>query len=296
MVGEQEQVGVDLGRVAQTDGAEVAQPFRHASGEERGPPAEQPNEPDHGRVRTAEHQRGEDEPDPEEGHGTMLSLRRVDRDIHRIASRGADEPRKGAADQKQECADMHPVAHPRRQEVVQCRRHAPRAEHGNPGDDDGQDREHAPQREPDQVWDREQESEEDGEPRALDVVGELESDRVRRQFRERQHPVGVARRILVGDEQQVAERLCHVPDAVGGQVSEAAGRAATHDRRKPREERRCRSDSSDARPGRPIRAGVPGSEPRHIPECRPATEDGGEDECGERQHDAGCDPAARLAR
>ena len=40
-VGEQEQVGVDLSRVAEADGAEVAQPFRHAPRDEGGPPAEQ---------------------------------------------------------------------------------------------------------------------------------------------------------------------------------------------------------------------------------------------------------------
>ena len=65
-VGEEEEVRVDLGRVAEADGAEVAQPFRHPPGDERRPPAEDADDPDDDRVRAAEHQRGDREPEPEE--------------------------------------------------------------------------------------------------------------------------------------------------------------------------------------------------------------------------------------
>ena len=227
----------------------------------------------------------------------MLPLRRVDRDVDRVAAGGADEARERAADHEEERADVHRVAHPGGDEAVQGRRHASRRERDEPGDDDGEEREHAPQREPDQVRDREQEPEEDGQPRALDVVGELEPHGVRRQRGERQHAGRVARRVAVGDEQQVAERLRRVADAVGDQVAEAAGRRA-----RARARRTTRgTPPSQRRPPTLQPADHPESELAEAshetsPNHDATAEDGREEERREREHEAGRDPAARLAR
>ena len=59
------------------------------------------------------------EPEPEERDQPPLRLRRVDREVDRVAAGGADEARERAADQEQEGADVHRVAHPGGDEAVQ---------------------------------------------------------------------------------------------------------------------------------------------------------------------------------
>ena len=49
----------------------------------------------------------------------------VDRELDRIAAGRADEARERAADDEQECADVHRVAHPGREKAVERPRHAP---------------------------------------------------------------------------------------------------------------------------------------------------------------------------
>ena len=120
----------------------------------------------------------------------MLPLRRVDREVDRIAPGRADEAGEGAADEEEERADVHRVPHPSGDEAVQGRRHASEDEREDPGDEHGDEDEHGPQQEPDEVRDHEQEPEEDRQPRALDQVGRAELDGVGRKRGARQHGSG----------------------------------------------------------------------------------------------------------
>ena len=140
--------------------------------------------------------------------------RRIDREVDGVAAGSADEARERAADEKEERHHVHRVAHPRGDEAVERHRHPAGHERDDPGDEHGQQREHAPEDEPDQVRDREEEPEEDGEPRPLEVVGQLEPNRVRRQRGVRDDAGRVGGRVAVGDEEQVAGDLRRVPDRV----------------------------------------------------------------------------------
>ena len=112
----------------------------------------------------------------------------VDREVDGVAPRGADEAREGAADEEEERADVHRVAHPGGEEAVQADGTRPITSATIHATSDGEESEDRPQQEPDEVREREQEPEEDRQPRALERSVELEPDGMRRKRGERQHP------------------------------------------------------------------------------------------------------------
>ncbi len=145
----------------------------------RRPPAENADDQEHDGERRAQQQGRNDENASEERDEAVLWLRRVDREVDRVAPGGADEARERSTDDEQKRADVDPVPHPVRDEPVQRGRCASGHERDHPGDYHGRQHEHTPESEPDDMWEREQRPKEDGQPRPFDGVRDLEADGVR---------------------------------------------------------------------------------------------------------------------
>jgi hypothetical protein len=97
------------------------------------------------------------------------------------------------------------------------------------------------------VRDRQDEPEGHAEPVAAAVLAGVEADRVRRHRIERDRG-GVARRIALGEEQQVAERLSRVPLAVDLGVAKAARSAGQSQRGEPRQHRDGAAEPAEVEP------------------------------------------------
>src|SRR3954447_7559169 len=248
-VGEEVDVGVHLAAVAQADRAEVAKTLRHPAGEERRPPAEEAHNEEHTGEGKAEEERREGEQAPEQRNQPTLGSGRIDSEIDRIAAGSADEARERPPDEEQEGRNVRRVPHPRGDEAMEHVRDAAGHERNHPRDEDRQEHQDAPERKPDEVGNREREPEEDREAGALDAIAQLEPHRMLGQGGVLQDSLRVARRVAVGDEQQIARHLNRKPDRVGDEVAKPLRRAAAGQRREPREERRGRSDTGGGESG-----------------------------------------------
>jgi hypothetical protein len=111
-------------------------------------------------------------------------------------------------------------------------------ERREPVRDSGEDRGDRPQREPDDVRDRQQQAEERRQPRAAQVVREHQPHGVlRRRLEGREHPVGVAVRIHVGEQERVRQHVRPVADRERPCVAQTARHLTPHERCEPTEER-----------------------------------------------------------
>ena len=189
---------------------------------------------------------------------------------------------------------MSVVARVRREETVQRLRRAAGEERDDAIGDTREQRGDAPEPEPDEVGDREQEAEEGGQPRAPAVVGQLESDRVRRQLPGRADRLRVGIRIALGEEQAIGIRLGGVADAVGAKVAQPERHPPGRERREPAEQAADGRDAADR--GKPAPAAPPpvGALPGAAPGMEARAEDPGEDQRRQREQDPKCDRPAPL--
>ena len=205
----------------------------------RDPPGEQDREPrtdrryEGHRAEPAGHgERRDGEDHAEGGLRAVLRLRLVDLELDRVAARPAGEAGERVAEEEDERVHVRPVAEERPEEAVEGVRQPAGHERGEPAGDRGEERRDRPEEPPHEVRDREQEPEEHREPVALAVVRDLEADGVGGHRVER-HGVGVARRVAVVQEEQVAERLCRVALAVDLRVAQPGRRPGERERGEP---------------------------------------------------------------
>jgi hypothetical protein len=205
---EKEEVGARLRGIAQAVGEEVSYSAGHTSSREAGEPGEHGDD-EEGRAeagpppcagvvaaspvdaaapaaaparRSDEHrredQRRQGEEEADQGLPALLRGRRVDLDVDRIA-RLAGEPGIRIGGQEHVGVQVGREADVSAEEVVQARGRGALHEGDDPVHDRDQGREERPDDEPDVERDREEQTEEDGEPRALEIVGDDDADRVK---------------------------------------------------------------------------------------------------------------------
>ena len=110
-------------------------------------------------------------------------------------------------------------------------------ERREPGGDERERDGDAPENQPDEVRERQEQAEEDGQPRASQVVVDRDPDRLLGGGLGGGGVERVAARIAVREEEDVAEGLGRVPEAVGDEVAEAHRGAPEGHAGPPAEER-----------------------------------------------------------
>ncbi len=225
----------------------------------------------------------------------MLRLRLVDLELDRVAARPAGEAGKRAAEEEDERVHLRPVAEERPEEAMEGVRQPAGHERGEPAGDRGEERRDRPEEPPQDVRDREQEPEEHREPVALAVVRDLQADGVRRHRVER-HGVGVARRVAVVQEEQVAERLRRVALAVDLRVAQAGRRPCERERGEPRQhgEREAETAVGDGERPRVARPAGPAVAAAAVAPSGSVRDGGREHQRRERQEDPQRDGPAPL--
>ena len=174
---------------------------------------------------------------------------------------------------------------PRR--ATHSKRREPVEDHGDGGDD-------RPEVEPDEVWDDERQAEEDRQPRPAQVV--RIADETHRMLRRRLHRLQqrsrVGARVDVGDEQRVCAHLRPVTDAVRAGVAQPPRHAPEHERREPAEHRARAGQQASAAEARvvPRRSRTAAAAEGAERETDPASQQGAEHQCGNREDD----PKQRL--
>jgi hypothetical protein len=117
--GDEEEVAVGLGHVAQGKGAGVAQAQRHAAGEERCEPAKESDDVGERDIDAGDDQGRERQQQAEEDGPAVLALAVGDAQLYRVAPHRSREAGKGVADQVDVGADVELVAQVGGEEAVQ---------------------------------------------------------------------------------------------------------------------------------------------------------------------------------
>src|SRR6185503_18820761 len=110
-VGEEEEIRVRLGAIAERPRTDVSEAQGHPSEEEPDEPAEEGDEEEHAVEGAADEERGDRQEEARQRLPTVLALGTVDLDLDRIGARRAYEARERVRDEEDVGVDVHRVLH-----------------------------------------------------------------------------------------------------------------------------------------------------------------------------------------